>query len=255
MGENRQAKDIWTVFASSTVEFKSARERLGNYIRRLDERVERYGYRCRAVLCEDLSPAMEREGSQAVIDSKIRECQFFHMLIGRKLGEYTEHEFDVAHAQFSEHDLPKIYTWIRKPKGRQPTMPEGSVEQFKLRLRRLEHFWTEYNSLEDLEGRIAVELFVYAVEHSAPKDVERNVRRTHEDRGERIDTPAWDAGAGRYMPLISANAQLARQLRAAADEAESAPGGYDSPGEYDESDGYMDMDGTQEEIEVERHGG
>ena len=156
-------RDIKTFIASSTVEFRDERVRLGNFIRSLDSRFTGYGYHFQAVLCEDLSPAMERAGSQSVIDGKIRESQFFYMLIGQNLGEYTEGEFDTALTEYTRRNAPRIYTYFRVAEN---TVPSDTVARFKRRLKRLGHYRSEFRELSELERDITIEMMEYAVQNA-----------------------------------------------------------------------------------------
>lgn len=169
-------RDIKTFLASSTVELARERVELGNYIRSLDEKFAEYGYHFRAVMCEDMSHAVTREGSQAAIDGKIPDCQFFVLLAGKELGRYTEGEFDLALKEFQEHHSPKIYTCFR----RVPEEEEGkSIARFKRRLRGIGsgHYWQNFGTLVDLELNLTQAYMKYAIGHKPDAEFNRDMYR------------------------------------------------------------------------------
>lgn len=156
---------VKTFIASSTVEFCKDRVRLGNYIRSLDSRFTEYGYHFQVILCEDLSPALENSGKQAIINDRIRDCQFFYVLVGRDLGEYTEREFEVALAEYKAHSTPRIYTYFRKLGD---SVQSDTLIRFKQRLKDIGHYRRDFVELSELERDITIELMEYVVQN-APK--------------------------------------------------------------------------------------
>lgn len=91
--------------ASSIVEFKSYRNGIGDFIRRVQDIFIDYHIRLKLFECEfhDNSIGMGRK--QEEYNEKIRNSDVFLMLVGKKIGEFTLEEYRIA----KESNTSKIY--------------------------------------------------------------------------------------------------------------------------------------------------
>ena len=84
----------------------------------------------------------------------IRNCDIFVSLFKTKTGKYTEEEFDVAHQTFQETGKPLIYTYFQKALVSTSSSNRAdliSLWNFQEKLGELEHFFTEYETIEGLQ--------------------------------------------------------------------------------------------------------
>lgn len=150
-------KYIKLFLASSLVEFAYEREALGNYIRTLNDIYVLQGIYFKLFICEDISNEIAKERKQEVYNKKIRESQFFYILLGRDAGDYTIEEFEVALKEFQEKGVPHIYTYFRQ-------LPEGetasqNVLDFMERLdKKIGHYFNMFTHLDSIKLNILLEL-------------------------------------------------------------------------------------------------
>ena len=149
-------KRIHMFIASSIVEFEKERNELGNYIRSLNDLyVERDIY-FKLTMCEELSSAVELDGKQSFYNSKIKESDYFYVIFGKNVGEYTLEEFDVAMEQFRATGRPKIYTYFKQ-------LPDENVSDnviaFMKRLDgELGHYYSLFTHIDSIKLNILLEL-------------------------------------------------------------------------------------------------
>ena len=143
--------------ASSIREFEQERIALGNFIRSLNDIYIKRGLYFELFLCEDISQAVYRERKQEEYNELIRESQYFYVLFGEKLGEYTNEEFTVALEKFRSTGAPKICTFFHVlPEGKSP---EESAQAFMKRLdKELGHYWTQYQHIDSVKLLMLMEM-------------------------------------------------------------------------------------------------
>ena len=143
--------------ASSTVEFHEERLELEAYIDSLNKIYVRRGVFFDLTICEDLSNAMAKERKQAEYNEFIRDSQYFYILFGTTVGDYTIEEFDVALEAFRESGAPKIYTYFLQLPETQP--PQQSVRDFMERVdKELGHFYSTFTHIDSIKLNLLMEL-------------------------------------------------------------------------------------------------
>lgn len=105
-------KEVPIFIASSIVEFETERLQIGQYLKVINDVHKRDGVRLEWQRPETDSHALYNGGSQLRFDKEIRESQFFFLLIGKKLGEATNHEFDIALDQYQRTQRPLIIPYF-----------------------------------------------------------------------------------------------------------------------------------------------
>lgn len=150
-------KYINIFLASSVEEFEAERRKLGDFIRRLNDIYVTRNIYFRLIVCEDLSNAVAKERKQQEYNEQIRNSQYFYVLFGRKAGEYTLEEFEVALEQFRMSGAPLIYTYfLELPVGEQA---EQSVLDFMERLDwELGHYYNIFSHLDTIKLDMLLEM-------------------------------------------------------------------------------------------------
>ncbi len=143
-------KYIKMFLASSIDEFSEDRQLLKSFISRLNDIYVHRDIYLELDLCENLPRAIQKYGSQEMYNNRIRECQYFFVLVGKSLGEFTLQEFEVASDHFRKNDTPFIYPFFRQYDDLQSV--SASVAAFRERLERefkyYYSFFTDVNTLK-----------------------------------------------------------------------------------------------------------
>ena len=149
-------KTIKIFISSSVVEFEAERRELGDFILSLNQSVyHRMGVDLQWENPEVMSKALSVAGRQKDYSRCIKESQLFFLLVGRKFGMYTEHEFDVALEQRKKTNMPKIFTWFLIPSSQ---MPDDSVVRFWNRLRHMGQYPRKVIDINELKLELLIEL-------------------------------------------------------------------------------------------------
>lgn len=150
-------KHIKIFLASSIVEFDRERVELQTYIARLNKEYIPRGIYFDLEVCENVTNALAVTRKQDEYNDIIRASRYVYLLVGEKIGQFTEEEFDVALDQFRKTGTPFIYTYFKR-------LPEGarvdqSVSAFMRRLGEgIGHYWSEYSDLDSIKLNIILEL-------------------------------------------------------------------------------------------------
>ena len=106
-------KTVSVFLASSIVEFKNERLLIGDYVRRLNDELFPKGIYVNLVVCEEISNALHYARKQSEYNDRIKECDFFYILIGRRAGGYTAEEYSTANTAFGLNGYPRIRCFFR----------------------------------------------------------------------------------------------------------------------------------------------
>lgn len=108
-------KDEINIFLASSIdEFKMERDELGYFFAKLNNTLIKQGVFARLIMCEDMSGTMVSGRKQDVYDDKIRRCDLFYALLGRRLGSCTMEEFEVAYRHMDYCGKPKIRVFFKE---------------------------------------------------------------------------------------------------------------------------------------------
>lgn len=91
--------------ASSINEFKQYRNDIGNFIREVNDVLVDYDMRIKLFECEFSDNSIMAVRMQETYNREIPKSEAFVMLIGKRLGEYTLEEYNVA----TKCKVPKVY--------------------------------------------------------------------------------------------------------------------------------------------------
>ena len=101
-------RKIKIFIGSSIEELKEDRVAIGNFFRQLNDLYLDNGLYFQLVMCEDYDDAIETGGKQSKYDKEIEDSELSVFIFFKKVGEYTEHEFEVAYSHFKRELRPKI---------------------------------------------------------------------------------------------------------------------------------------------------
>ncbi|MGF1537276.1 MAG: COR domain-containing protein, partial [Elainellaceae cyanobacterium] len=142
------------IFLASSKELIEDRDKFDLYFRQQNDRLRKEGLYLEIVRWENGLDAMSKTRSQDEYNQRVRNCDVFVSLFKTKTGKYTEEEFDVAHQAFQETGKPLIYTYFKKAAISTSASNRSdliSLWDFQTRLSDLNHFWTEYESIDGLQ--------------------------------------------------------------------------------------------------------
>jgi hypothetical protein len=154
--ESEGGVDIKTIqiFLASSAELSEDRDAFDLYFRQQNDRLRKQGVYLEIVRWENFLDAMSSTRLQDEYNQAICNCDVFVSLFKTKTGKYTEEEFDVAHQTFQDTGKPRIYTYFRKATVSTSDVNVDdliSLRDFKKKLGELEHFYTEYESIDGLQ--------------------------------------------------------------------------------------------------------
>ena len=142
------------IFLASSAELREDRDAFDLYFRQQNDRLRKQGLYLEIIRWENFLDAMSSTRLQDEYSKSIRNCDLFVSLFKTKTGKYTEEEFEVAHKTFQETGKPLIYTYFQKAtvstseRNRKALM---SLWAFQSKLKELDHFYTEYESIDSLQ--------------------------------------------------------------------------------------------------------
>ncbi|MDJ0845075.1 GUN4 domain-containing protein [Crocosphaera sp.] len=151
---------IIQIFLASSSELKEDREQFEIFINRKNKEYIYKGIFLELIIWEDFIDAMSATRLQDEYNNAIKECDLFISLFATKVGQYTEEEFDTAFGTFTQNNTPLIYTYFKdSPINLSRITSEiNTLLNFKAKLNKLGHFYTNYNNIEDLKFRFSEQL-------------------------------------------------------------------------------------------------
>lgn len=127
------------------------------FIGRLNDIYVHRGIYFEFLLCENLSNAIQKYGSQDMYNNKIRECNYFYMLVGKNLGEYTYQEFEVVLSEFNKKNLPHIYVYF-KHEGSDIKFSDSVLQFMETLDKKLKYYYGHFCELDSVKLNILLEL-------------------------------------------------------------------------------------------------
>ena len=144
--------------ASSIEEFREERLELRAFIETLNKSCRPKDVTLELTVCEDMSNAMAKDRKQEEYNAEIRDSQYFYLLLGSEVGEYTLEEFNAALEAFRNSGKPKIYIYCLQPGGMEP--PRQSVQTFLEWIGKdLGHYYNTFTHIDTVKMNLLLELF------------------------------------------------------------------------------------------------
>ncbi|MGZ8213765.1 MAG: hypothetical protein ACXWTP_04625 [Methylosarcina sp.] len=144
---------ILKIFLASSSELRNDREQFEIFINRRNKIWVEKGIFLKLIIWEDFIDALSQTRLQDEYNKAIRDCDLFVMLFFTKVGKYTEEEFETAFGSYKETDKPLIFTYFKDPPSNTGSANENdliSLRSFQEKLKKLGHFQTRYESINDL---------------------------------------------------------------------------------------------------------
>ncbi|WP_373219017.1 tetratricopeptide repeat protein [Ruminococcus sp. 5_1_39BFAA] len=149
-------KFIKFFLASSIVEFETERRELKAFIGHLNDIYIYRGIYFELTLCENLSNAIQKYGSQEMYNNKIRESDYFYILVGKNLGEFTLEEYEVALSHFRQKETPLIYPYFFKVDD--ASISPGVISFMERLNKELKHYYSHFSEIASIKLNILLEL-------------------------------------------------------------------------------------------------
>ena len=142
------------IFLASSAELREDRDAFDLYFRQQNDRLRKQGLYLEIIRWENFLDAMSTTRLQDEYNQAIRNCDVFVSLFKTKTGKYTKEEFEVAHQTFQATGKPLIYTYFQKATVSTSASNRNdliSLWDFQNKLKELDHFYTEYDSIDGLQ--------------------------------------------------------------------------------------------------------
>ena len=148
------------IFLASSCELKEDRDAFELYFLRFNEQLIQQGIRLTILRWENFLDAMSETHMQDTYNHEVRSCDIFVSLFKTKTGRYTEAEFDAAHEAFLSTKKPLIYTYFKEALIGTSSIGDEitTLLNFKKKLKRLRHYHTEYENIQDLQLKFREQL-------------------------------------------------------------------------------------------------
>ena len=139
------------IFIGSSIdELRDDRIEIGNFFRQLNDLYLDSGLYFQLVMCEDYDDAIELDGKQSRYDKEILDSELSVFIFYKKVGTYTEHEFEIAYNQFRAELRPKILTVFKCASDGNDVVAD--VKFFAERLdKELRHYYKTYSNPDSLK--------------------------------------------------------------------------------------------------------
>ena len=143
-------RKIKIFIGSSIDELRDDRIAIGNFFRQLNDLYLDNGLYFQLIMCEDYDDAIEAEGKQSKYDKEIEDSELSVFIFFKKVGQYTEHEFEVAYNHFKKELRPKILTVFKCVSDKNEIV--STVQGFADKLdRELKHYYKTYFNTDSLK--------------------------------------------------------------------------------------------------------
>ncbi len=140
------------IFIASSFELKPDRDAFREFLSVENDRLHQKEIYLELVQWEHFLDAVSETSLQDEYNKELKTCAIVVCLFYTKAGKYTQIEFDTALKQFHETGSPILYTYFKTgvPAPDPANEQAQHLVKFKKRLGDLGHFYTSYNSTEDL---------------------------------------------------------------------------------------------------------
>lgn len=131
-------KRLKIFLASSVNEFKNERNQIGNTIRKLQDKLIDNGVRINLFECEFADNTVSTERKQADYNSEIPTSDIFIMIVGKRIGQYTLEEYEIAKKSKVKH-IQVIFKDVEYDEDVKKIRQDESINKY------------EYKSREELD--------------------------------------------------------------------------------------------------------
>ena len=149
------------IFLASSNELLADRDAFENHFRRENDRYLETGQYLKIERWENFLDTVSSTRKQDDYNQAIKDCDIFVSLFATKAGKFTEEEFDTAYAQFKTDGTPVIFTFFKNVAvsiGDVVREDMKSLWEMQDKLKKLGHFYTTYENLQDLNLQFTSQL-------------------------------------------------------------------------------------------------
>ena len=158
-------KKVKIFIGSSIEELKDDRREIGNFFRQLNDLYLDNGIYFQLIMCEDYDDAIEADGKQSKYDKEILDSELSVFIFFKKVGQYTEHEFNIAYNSFKAELRPKILTVFKCVDDAGQVL--DSVRFFADKLdRELKHYYKTYVNSDSLKLWLIMQIKTMGLDNS-----------------------------------------------------------------------------------------
>ncbi len=207
------------IIIASSAELKPDRDAFREFLKVENNRLHSKGLCLELVHWDHFLDSVSQTSLQDEYNKELKKCAIIVCLFHTKAGEYTQLEFDTALKLFHDKGSPLIYTFFKT--GAPAPDPANEQAQylvkFKKRLGKIGHFYTSYNSTEDLllqfrkqldkiedkgliklkkeikaETKVAVANYIKTLTNTNTANVRRNNKKTYNGVADNQDSRNTD---------------------------------------------------------------
>jgi hypothetical protein len=149
---------IIRIFLASSAELEDDRREFEIFINRQNKTYIEQNIFLRLEIWEDFIDAMSSTRLQDEYNKAVQDSNIFISLFHTKVGQYTEEEFTKALESMQNKDRPLIYTYFKDALVKPSQVNTNTLSTFKEKLKKLGHFPTYYNNIDDLQNQFSNQL-------------------------------------------------------------------------------------------------
>lgn len=149
------------IFLASSSELKDDRQQFEIFINRKNKEWYGKGIFLELIIWEDFLDALAQTRLQDEYNKAIKDSDIFVMLFFTRVGKYTQEEFETAFGEFKAANKPIIFTYFKDADistGSASRTDLQSLWVFQDKLKELDHFYTAYKSIEELQLKFTQQL-------------------------------------------------------------------------------------------------
>ena len=169
-------REIPIFIASSVREFRQGRLELSPFLEMLNNVYKRMDAQLVWNRPETSSRVMNDGGSQLVFDDFIRKSEFFALIVGKSVGTYTRHEYEIALEQFRKTGKPKILPCFLADTSSEAQAFRAELQNAPIGAQ----FIDPYDNFDAVKNQLQFEIANYVVETAPQSDAEADFQRARE---------------------------------------------------------------------------
>jgi len=154
------------IFLASSQELKKERQAIELFIGKENRKLHDNLMFLDLVIWEDLMHSFHGRRIQDYFNEQMLSCQIVIFLFFKRLGDYTDEEFNVAYQHFKKGELPNyLYVYMKSPESQADEVDEGIIS-LKERISEAEQLYNSFATKEDLilQLRNQLDLIVFETE-------------------------------------------------------------------------------------------
>jgi len=152
------------IFLASSIELVEERKEFEIFVNRKNKELHLKGIFLHLNAWEDMPTAVSQTRSQDEYNNEVLDSDIFVVVFFKKVGEYTDEEFETAFKQFKTTGKPLIFTYFKDSEittGSAKKEDMLSLWAFQEKLEKLGHFYIVYKNTDELIRKFNDQLTKY----------------------------------------------------------------------------------------------